>query len=259
MEALNANKKYEVLDSNALKLIAILAMTLDHLAWAIWPGFSHNPFAVILHIIGRLTCPIMCYFIAEGYHYTKNLKKYIARMFLFAVISHFPYVFCSFNYVDAWSFLPFAYGSPFNQTGVLWGFAWGLVLIKIHDSQLKTPLKILLTFLILAISFPADWSCIAPMVILSFWSNRGNFKKQMLWMMFWVFVYGVVYFFAIDKIYAFIQLAVCLAIPLLFLYNGRRGKSVVFNKLLKWVFYFYYPLHFAIIGILTYFGVFPIF
>ena len=33
------------------------------------------------------------------------------------------------------SFVPFAHGSPFNQTGVLWAFAWGLVLIRVHDSK----------------------------------------------------------------------------------------------------------------------------
>lgn len=252
-------KPYKVLNSNILKLIAIVAMTLDHLAWAIWEGFSTNAAALIMHILGRLTCPIMCYFIAEGYHYTKNLKRYIARMFLFAIISHFPYVFCSFNYVDAWSFLPFAHGSPFNQTGVLWAFAWGLVLIRVHDSKLKFPIKLLLNMLILAVSFPADWSCIAPMIILSFWSNRGHFTRQMLWMMFWVAVYGAVYFFAIDKIYGVLQLAVCLSIPVLLLYNGQRGKFPVVNKVLKWAFYIYYPLHLTVIGLLLYFGIFPIF
>ena len=180
-------------------------------------------------------------------------------MFLFAVISHFPYVFCSFNYVDPLSFVPFAHGSPFNQTGVLWGFAWGLVLIKVYDVEFKTPIRILLTILILGISFSADWSCIAPMIILSFWQNKGHFIKQALWMMFWVFVYAVVYFFAIDKIYAAIQLGVCLAIPVLLLYNGQRGKYPKLNKVLKWAFYIYYPFHLAMIGLLLYFGVFPIF
>ena len=251
--------KYKILNSNILKFIAITAMTLDHLAWAIWQGFSTNGWAIAMHVIGRLTCPIMCYFIAEGYCHTKNFSKYLGRIFLFALISHFPYVFCSFNYIDALSFVPFAHGSPFNQTGVLWGFAWGLVLIKLHDSKLKQWTKSLLTFPILAVAFPADWSCIAPMIILSFWANRGKFVKQMLWMMFWVFIYGVVYFFAIDKIYAFIQLAVCLAIPVLLLYNGQRGKYAKINKFLKWIFYIYYPLHLAAIVILIYFGIFPIF
>lgn len=252
------NANYKKLNSNVLKLIAIVAMTLDHLTWAIWPGFSTNGVAIAMHVLGRLTFPIMCFFIAEGYCYTKNLKKYIGRMFLFAFISHFPYVFCSFNYVDALSFVPFAHGSPINQTSVLWAFAWGLVLIRIYDSKLKASVKFLLNMLIVAISFPADWS-IAPMLILSFWANRGKFAKQMLWLMFWVFVYGIVYFFAVDKIYGVLQLGVCLAIPVLLLYNGQRGRSAKLNKFLKWTFYAYYPLHLSVIGLLIYFGVFPIF
>ena len=30
------------LSGNALKGIAILAMTLDHLTWTLWPGYSHR-------------------------------------------------------------------------------------------------------------------------------------------------------------------------------------------------------------------------
>ena len=45
-------------------MIAIIAMTIDHIA-----------------------CPIMCYFIAEGYHYTKNINKYTRRLFVFSLVS----------------------------------------------------------------------------------------------------------------------------------------------------------------------------
>ena len=68
-------QKDKTLDSNSIKLIAILAMTADHIAWAVFPGDPKEPLPVILHILGRLACPIMCYFIAEGYHHTKNLDK----------------------------------------------------------------------------------------------------------------------------------------------------------------------------------------
>ena len=107
------------LDANMLKLIAILAMTADHLAWLLCPGYSTVPIALFLHVIGRLTCPIMCYFIAEGYHYTRSVRRYAARLFIFAFISHFAYIFASGDYVDAWSFVPFSRGSFFNQTGVM--------------------------------------------------------------------------------------------------------------------------------------------
>ena len=117
------------LNANQLKLIAVLAMTADHIAWLLFPGYSREPMAILLHVIGRLTCPIMCYFIAEGYHYTHSVRRYAARLFAFAFLSHFAYIFASGDYVDARSFIPFYYGSVFNQTGVMWSLAWGLVLL----------------------------------------------------------------------------------------------------------------------------------
>ena len=78
----------KTLDANKLKLIAIIAMTLDHIAWLLFPGYSDGALPVVMHIIGRLTCPIMCYFIAEGYYHTRNIRKYTFRLFLFAVIVH---------------------------------------------------------------------------------------------------------------------------------------------------------------------------
>lgn len=47
------------LNSNQLKLIAIAAMTLDHLAWTVFPGYSTEWYVILFHIIGRLTAPIM--------------------------------------------------------------------------------------------------------------------------------------------------------------------------------------------------------
>ncbi|MBP3538263.1 MAG: conjugal transfer protein TraX, partial [Oscillospiraceae bacterium] len=67
-----------ILNSNAIKLIAILAMTIDHIAWAAFPGYPKEALPLDMHLVGRLTCPIMCYFIAEGYHYTRNVNKYTA-------------------------------------------------------------------------------------------------------------------------------------------------------------------------------------
>lgn len=47
------------LDSNAVKLIAIAAMTIDHIAWALWPGYPHELLPLLMHLIGRVTCPVM--------------------------------------------------------------------------------------------------------------------------------------------------------------------------------------------------------
>ena len=239
----------KVLNSNTIKLIAIIAMTIDHISWLIFPGYSTNPLAIILHIIGRITCPIMCYFIAEGFYHTKNIKKYTKRLFIFSLVSHFAYVLFSPNFVDWKSFIPFYYGDFLNQTSVMWPLAWGLVMLRIDKSdKISLPVKALLILLICLITLPSDWSCIASLCILVFGTNRGNFKKQMLWMLFYVLIYSIVYFFALDKIYGIIQLGVIMSIPILMLYNGQRGTNEKVNKLMKWLFYLYYPLHLFILG-----------
>ena len=251
------NNNFKKLDSNTLKLIAIIAMTVDHIAWAAFPGYSLDKLAVSLHIIGRITCPIMCYFIAEGYHYTKDVKKYTARLFLLAVISHFAYVFASGSFVDWKSFIPFYYGDILNQTSVVWSLAWGLVMLRVVNSKTikQNRLKIILILLICVISFPSDWSCIASLCVLALGTNREKFKTQMLWMLFYVFIYAVVYFFALDKVYGIIHAGVILSIPLLMMYNGKRGNNPRINKFMKWVFYIYYPLHLLVIGLFNYLSI----
>ena len=67
------------LTGNALKLIAIAAMTLDHVLWILFPGYQHMWWLLALHAIGRITAPIMWFFIAEGYLHTHDFKKYALR------------------------------------------------------------------------------------------------------------------------------------------------------------------------------------
>ena len=239
----------QTLNANAVKLIAIIAMTIDHIAWMLFPGYPSDAVPIAMHIIGRITCPVMCYFIAEGYHYTKNINRYTQRLFAFAFISHFAYVYFSANYIDWKSFIPFYYGEVLNQTSVMWPLAWGLVMLRIVNSKtIKEYIKAVLIFAICLITFPSDWSCIASLCVLAFGTNRGNLKKQMLLMIFYVAMYAIVYFFTLDKIYGIIQMAVVLAIPVIMLYNGQRGKSRRINVIMKYFFYVYYPLHLFIIG-----------
>jgi len=244
----------KILDSNTIKLIAIIAMTVDHIAWFLFPGYPKEAIPIVMHVIGRITCPIMCYFIAEGYHYTKNIDKYTARLFIFAFVSHFAYIFFSENFVDCMSFVPFYYGEILNQTSVMWSLAWGLVMLRVVNSKKinRDITKTLLVILICLISFPSDWSCVASLCLLAFGTNRDNFKTQMLWMIFYVAIYSAVYFFSIDKIYGILQMSVVLAIPVLLMYNGKRGKNQTVNKIMKWSFYIYYPLHLFIIGLIQF-------
>lgn len=247
--------KSKILNSNQLKLIAIIAMTVDHIAWAMFDGYPSALLPLVMHIIGRLTCPIMCYFIAEGYHYTRNINKYTFRLFAFAFVSHFAYIFASNDFVDFKSFIPFYYGNFLNQTSVMWSLAWGLVMLRIADSKrIKSIYKVLLVILICIITLPSDWSCIAALCIMAIGTNRGDFRKQMSWMIFYVALYSLVYFFAIDKAYGILQMGVVLSIPVIAMYNGKRGKNSKINKFMKWFFYIFYPLHLFVIGLINYFS-----
>ncbi len=239
----------KALDSNCIKLIAIAAMTVDHVAWWLFPGYPRAALPLLMHIVGRLTCPIMCYFVAEGFHYTRDIRRYTARMFLFALVSHFAYVFASADFAGWRSFIPFSSGSVLNQTSVMWSLAWGLVMLRVVNSRkLGHAAQVVLILLICLISFPADWSCIAALCIMAFGTNRGDLKKQALWMVFYVALYAAVYALALDWVYGLVQLAVVLAVPVLALYNGQRGPSPRVNTVMKWLFYLYYPVHLAVIG-----------
>lgn len=235
-------KKKIQFNVNYLKLIAIIAMTIDHAADLIFPGFPAQPVAFGLHFIGRLTAPIMWFFVCEGYYYTRNVKKYMMRMFIFAVISHFAYCF-AFGI----SMIPFK-DSIFNQTSVIYPLFVAIVVLWIQDTELPLNkwLKKIIIFVLIWTAFPADWSCLAVLAILDMYKKRGNLKKQMMAMIPYVAIYGIVSFFFVSKIYALVLFGVILVYPVLKLYNGEKGKA----GWMKWFFYIYYPAHLIIVGII---------
>ncbi len=233
--------KEKGLSTADLKLIAIIAMTIDHLTWLFFPGLQRVWYVCLLHIIGRLTAPIMWFFIAEGSHYTKNPKKYITRLFVFAIISHFAY-----SFAFGLNPIPFKSGI-FNQTSVIWSLAIAAALIFIVNKyKLSYWKNFALIILANLLSFPADWSCIATMVPFYLYNHRGDFKKQVRDFILFGFMYVLIYFIFIDKVYGILQLFIFLSIPVLSLYNGKAGN----NRNMKWLFYIYYPAHLVIVGVL---------
>ena len=233
--------KEKGLSTADLKLIAIIAMTIDHLTWLFFPGLQRVWYVCLLHIIGRLTAPIMWFFIAEGSHYTKNPKKYITRLFVFAIISHFAY-----SFAFGLNPIPFKAGI-FNQTSVIWSLAIAAALIFIVNKyKLSYWKNFALILLANLLSFPADWSCIATMVPFYLYNHRGNLKKQSGDFILFGFMYVLVYFIFIDKVYGILQLFIFLSIPVLSLYNGKAGN----NRNMKWLFYIYYPAHLVVVGVL---------
>lgn len=219
------------LSGNMLKIIAIAAMVVDHCAAVLLSGVLPNVW--ILRMIGRITAPIMCFFIAEGYYHTSNLKKYMGRLLLAAVISHIPYNLC------------FGHDIFSLNTDVMFSLLLGLAALAICKSdRLAVWQKVLGAAACCVLSYHADWGYIAVLWILGFGLFYGSRLKQ------------TAAFAAVSMLYIlqpFMQgmvpvnisrLGVFLAIPLLMLYSGERGKK---SKFIKWAFYWFYPIHLMII------------
>ena len=230
------------LSGNALKVIAIIAMTVDHIAWMGIEEYSQAEtlLQIILHSFGRLTAPIMFFFAAEGYHHTRSFRRYLGRMALLAAVSHF-----AFCYFAQPSFNPFE-NQLFNATSIAWPLMWGLIFLRVWDAEkLNVCLKVLITAAGCALTFTSDWSCAAPLAILMVGRSRGNFHKQMLWLMAITTLYAVAFFIFNNQTYGMVHMACWFTVPLLSLYNGQRGR-------LRWLgkfFYWYYPAHMALIGL----------
>jgi len=237
-------KNKKGLTSNAIKLIGIIAMTIDHTATILFPRYSLDIPVLGMHIIGRLVAPIMMFFIVEGYYYTRNLKKYLFRLFIFAFISHFAY-----NFAFGKNFIPFR-ETVFDETSVLWTFGLGLLALAIYKTdKIKIWLKHIILIPVIFTAFFADWSSPGALAILYMGRNRDNFKKQMISLVICIAMYSIGYFIFLNKVYGLMQMLIVLAIPILYLYNGQRGTW----KGMKWFFYIYYVAHLIILGLIRIF------
>ncbi|GHV85132.1 fimbrial assembly protein fimC [Spirochaetia bacterium] len=199
-----------------------------------------------MHIIGRLTAPIMLFFIVEGYYHTHNLKKYLLRLFVFTILSHFAYVIAFDK-----SFIPLK-ETVFDQTSIMWALMLGLLALVIRenkDLKIRAWQKFIIVFILVWLAFPADWSSPAALAIIYMGINHGNFKKQMVSLVICITIYSIVYAVFLNLVYGLLQMFIVLAIPVLYQYNGERGKW----KGIKWFFYMYYPLHLMALGIIRIF------
>ena len=212
---------------NHLKYLAIVAMVVDHVAWAFVP--THAPLGQAMHLFGRLTGPLMAFFLAEGYAHTRNVKKYVLRMGVFALISVVP--FCLFET-----------GAPFSlrmgSFGVIYTLFLGLLAIWLCDKA-KIPVwcKALAVAGLCVLSLWGDWPIFDVLWPLFFFLFRDSEKKK--WTAFCLLALLAVK--AAGNMSWWVMAGVYLVPPLVhFCYNGESGSKAPFHK---WFFYVFYPTH----------------
>ena len=241
--------KHKGLSANALKYLAIIAMTIDHTAFVFVN--PHSALWYVMRTIGRLTAPIMCYFIAEGFHYTRSRRKYLIRTAVFAVISQ------PFYFVMVFGRPPDKVSEFLMNMNVMYTFSVSLLMLCIADSRkLNLGKKIILIAVCFALADLGDWAYVAPAWVLVFHLFRGDFKKQSLAFI-GVSVVLMTYRFLplFDSFAEFsYQFGVLLALVPLSMYNGKRGggENRRVRDFNKWVFYVFYPIHIAVIVFLKF-------
>ena len=215
---------------NVLKIIAAIAMLIDHVGLMFFP---HN---ILLRILGRLAFPIFAFMIAEGCKYTRNRRRYLGQMLALAIGCQIVYfiadgsMYLSILFTFSLSILmifalqyckakPSALSSLLFLTSVaavyalnclvaidygFWGSMVPVFAAALQDTKLDT--------------IPANVAMLGIGLALLAWSAGG------------------------------IQIFSLAALPLLLMYSGRRGKGNM-----KYFFYIFYPAHLAALQLLAWF------
>ena len=227
------------MNRNVLKIIALISMLIDHLGYYIFDNF------LSLRIIGRFAFPIFAFFVAEGMKYTRNRKRYILTLLIFAVVSQVPYALLNKSL----------------KLNILFTFLISIVFILFlellkKESLKKSLIKSILTILSISILFILclvfgdilryiDYALPGILLVVAFYFIKSKWKFVMASVLMVLYVLENLLMYKLG-FSLFIQLFAIVSIILLLFYNGNKGK---FN--LKYLFYVFYPVHLIFIWIIT--------
>lgn len=227
------------ISGSALKIIAVVTMMIDHIGAALIEigilriydpirlqvilgtetGMIWYRADMIFRGIGRISFPIFCFLLVEGFVHTKNLKKYTIQMFLFAILSEIPFDL-------AFHHRPFYEGAQnvFFTLGIGLLVLYGLRRYQFHEVKRL---------------FIAAAGCAAAFVLKTDYDIFGIFLIMVLYLLrerkaLQSLTGGLMMIF---ETYAFYCSGVLAFIPIWY-YNGTRGKL---NP--KYYFYWFYPVH----------------
>ncbi|MBR3116270.1 MAG: conjugal transfer protein TraX [Bacilli bacterium] len=213
------------MSSFLLKIIAFISMVIDHSSTLI----DNN----LLICIGRIAFPIFAFQTTISYQKTKNRKKYLLKLLIFALISEMPYRLLFGN-------------SSFN---ILFTLLLGNICMIIYDKIKEKSLSIVLILLIsiLASGIRIDYGYYGIWMIVLFYIFRNNKLLQNISIILLMIMYFSIGLLIYETtIYNQLSLFIFSLISLLIinLYNGKEGKKT------GYLFYILYPLHLIIFYII---------
>ncbi len=201
-----------------LKLLAMLAMTADHIGAVFFPEIP------LLRWIGRLAMPVLCFFIGEGLRHTRSPRRYLLRLTGFALLSELPFD------------LAFYGGIEWGHQNVYFTLALGLLALWAIQSRGMEGWLLALTAALAAELLGCDYGMYGVLLILLLDRFHRARSEQLA---------GAALlnlaFFGLQT-----QTLSLIALPLLWLYNGKRGRDD------RRLFYLYYPAHLCVLGILRF-------
>jgi len=226
-----------------LKIIAITGMVLQHAALSMRGVFPLG-LEIFLQISGGLTFPILAYFLVEGYRHTSDLKRYKTRLLIFGAISFVPHLM--------------SLGSGLN---IMFTMLAGLIVLEMRSRYGSTakfwPIFTLASLLLIFF----DWGTLGLVIILLNETIKTEKMRRILIPI--IAAVGIIVYSAIMGIAlspfvdmealaakqtiagAFFPIGSLLAIPLLLMYKGERGRRM------KWFFYWFYPAHLVALAIIS--------
>lgn len=199
-----------------LKLIAIIAMTIDHIGYFLLPSVTW------LRIIGRIAFPLFAFLCAESFRYTKDKKSYVLRLIVLGAL----YTIAQFILV--------------NRTTSDVFLTLGLGFLVLWSMERNKPLLTAL-FFVFGIIIQVDYSwyglCMIPMMY--------YLKDKRIWMLVVMIIMNIIFIFIGDS--SPTQIFSTISLVFIGCYNDELGY-----KGMKWLFYLYYPLHIAVLIAMAY-------
>ena len=219
-----------------LKLIALTAMIIDHTGAA----FSFSYDTEWMRIIGRLVFPIYAFLISEGCRNTRDMKKYLARLGIFALISEIPFDFL-FGNIAGYGEGKLIWFYPLHQN-VFFTLFFGVLALYLFEKNrsksdfIHNPLPYLLSWLALMAAelLNTDYGGFGVFIIIVLYHLKERSRQLLA-----ILVFIIIMYLPMPRMI----IGASLSFGLIYLYNGKRGPGI------KWFFYVMYPLHLSILGI----------